>query len=98
MGYRVSGIGKSVQGAGIDFPIPQTPYPIPESQLTVSSLTKAIRSVLEGAFAEVTVEGEISNFIDHRSGHRYWTLKDSEAQISAVFWKSRQLNFAIRDG
>ena len=54
--------------------------------------------MLEGAFPEVTVEGEISNFIDHRSGHRYWTLKDSGAQISSVFWKSRTLNFDLKDG
>jgi exodeoxyribonuclease VII large subunit len=66
--------------------------------LTVSALTKAIRTVLETGFADITVEGEISNFLDHRSGHRYWTLKDSEAQISCVFWKSRYLNFDLRDG
>src|SRR5512140_773923 len=69
-----------------------------EGTLTVTSLTKAIKQTLEGAFPEVVVEGEISNFLEHRSGHRYWTLKDSDAQISAVFWKSRPLNFAIRDG
>src|SRR5206468_11931432 len=43
-------------------------------------------------------EGEVSNFIDHRSGHRYWTLKDADAQISSVFWKTRFLNFDLHDG
>ncbi len=71
---------------------------VTDGPLTVSALTKSIRDLLEGAFPEVTVEGEISNFIDHRSGHRYWTLKDSGAQISSVFWKSRTLNFDLRDG
>ncbi len=66
--------------------------------LTVSALTKSLRNLLEEAFPDVTVEGEISNFIDHRSGHRYWTLKDEGAQISSVFWKSRTLNFDLRDG
>ncbi len=66
--------------------------------LTVTSLTKAIRDTLETAFTDVTVEGEISNFIDHRSGHRYWTLKDAGAQISCVFWKTRALNFDLHDG
>ncbi|MFI5201904.1 MAG: exodeoxyribonuclease VII large subunit [Candidatus Kapaibacterium sp.] len=69
-----------------------------DGTLTVSALTKAIRGILESSFTDVTVEGEISNFIDHRSGHRYWTLKDADAQISCVFWKSRSLNFDIRDG
>ena len=64
-----------------------------ESTLSVSDLTNAIRDVLEPAFTNVTVEGELSNFIDHRSGHRYWTLKDSGSQISCVFWKSRSLSF-----
>ncbi len=66
--------------------------------LTVSALTKAIRESIEFGFPNVTVEGEVSNFIDHRSGHRYWTLKDAGAQISAVFWKTRPLHFDLRDG
>lgn len=66
--------------------------------LSVTSLTKAIRDLLESNFAEVTVEGEISNFTNHRSGHRYWTLKDEGAQISCVFWKTRQLSFDIQEG
>ncbi|HZK75616.1 MAG TPA: exodeoxyribonuclease VII large subunit [Candidatus Kapabacteria bacterium] len=69
-----------------------------DATLTVSALTKAIRDTLEAAFTDVTVEGEISNFIDHRSGHRYWTLKDAASQISCVFWKSRTLSFPMRDG
>ncbi|MDP4198326.1 MAG: exodeoxyribonuclease VII large subunit [Bacteroidota bacterium] len=66
--------------------------------LSVGELTKGIRSLLETAFVDVMVEGEISNFLHHRSGHRYWTLKDSDAQISSVFWKSRQLSFEPEDG
>jgi exodeoxyribonuclease VII large subunit len=69
-----------------------------QTEHTVSSLTKAIRSVLETKFVDVTVEGEISNFVDHRSGHRYFTLKDAESQIPAVFWKTRALNFQPKDG
>ncbi len=66
--------------------------------LSVTRLTKAIRDILESNFAEVTVEGEISNFTNHRSGHRYWTLKDEGAQISCVFWKTRQISFDLQDG
>jgi exodeoxyribonuclease VII large subunit len=67
-------------------------------QLTVTDLTRAIRDVLEPAFTDVTIEGEISNFLHHRSGHRYWTLKDEGSQISCTFWKTRQLSFDIADG
>ena len=66
--------------------------------LSVAQLTKAIKGVLEAKFTDVLVEGEISNFTHHRSGHRYFTLKDSEAQISAVFWKTREVNFPLKDG
>src|SRR5688572_22074991 len=66
--------------------------------LTVANLTRSIKDILENTFTDVVVEGEISNFIDHRSGHRYWTLKDENAQISCTFWKSRTLSFDIADG
>jgi len=46
----------------------------------------------------VTVRGEISNFKLHSSGHRYFTLKDEEAQINCVFWRSKQINFELADG
>ncbi|MFI5263633.1 MAG: exodeoxyribonuclease VII large subunit [Candidatus Kapaibacterium sp.] len=65
---------------------------------TVTSLTKAIRDLLETKFVDITVEGEISNFTHHRSGHRYWTLKDEGAQISCVFWKTRQLSYDLAEG
>jgi exodeoxyribonuclease VII large subunit len=69
-----------------------------QETLTVGSLTKALKTTLENMFSDVVVEGEISNFTDHRSGHRYFTLKDPEAQISCVFWKTRSANFKIKDG
>jgi exodeoxyribonuclease VII large subunit len=71
---------------------------INNTPLTVTGLTKAIRQTLETRFIDITVEGEISNLTHHRSGHRYWTLKDEGAQISCVYWKSRLLSFEIGDG
>jgi len=55
--------------------------------VTVSELTKEIKSLLEGAFPEIWVEGEISNFIHHSSGHMYFTLKDSESEIRSVMFR-----------
>lgn len=79
------------------FDVPQSAEP-KQITLTVANLTRSIKDILENTFTDVVVEGEISNFINHRSGHRYWTLKDENAQISCTFWKSRTLSFDIADG
>lgn len=55
--------------------------------LTVSELTLSIKKHLESRFSTVTLRGEISNFKEQSSGHLYFTLKDAESQISAVFFK-----------
>ena len=44
--------------------------------LTVAELTRAIRGILETRFGSVWVQGEISNYKQHPSGHQYFTLKD----------------------
>jgi exodeoxyribonuclease VII large subunit len=54
---------------------------------SVSEVTREIKSLLESEFQSIWVEGEISNFLHHNSGHRYFTLKDSSAQIKAVIWR-----------
>lgn len=54
---------------------------------TVSALTRAIRDALEPRFSLVWVSGEVSNLRQPPSGHYYFTLKDENAQIRAVFFK-----------
>jgi exodeoxyribonuclease VII large subunit len=54
---------------------------------TVSELTRSIRGTLETKFSVVWVQGEISNYKLHPSGHQYFTLKDQRAQISCVIWR-----------
>jgi exodeoxyribonuclease VII large subunit len=68
--------------------------------VTVTELTRRIKSVLETSFTTVSVEGEISNFKRHSSGHLYFTLKDEGAQLSAVMWRGRagSLFFTPQDG
>lgn len=70
------------------------------SLLTVSALTKQIRSTLEQTFPLLWVEGEISNLRHPSSGHQYFTLKDQASQIRAVLFRSQveQLKFALQDG
>lgn len=67
---------------------------------TVSELTSAIRTLLEATYPEVWVEGEISNCRHWNTGHLYFTLKDSGAQIKAVMFRSalRYLRFKPDDG
>ena len=54
----------------------------------VSELTKMIQSCLESKFPPLQVQGEISNFTAHSSGHWYFTLKDENSQIRAVMFRS----------
>jgi len=54
---------------------------------TVSELTRSIRSTLETKFGAVWVQGEISNYKLHPSGHQYFTLKDQCAQVACVIWR-----------
>ena len=55
--------------------------------LTVTELTRSIRGTLETKFRAVWVQGEISNYKLHPSGHQYFTLKDQRTQISCVIWR-----------
>ena len=68
--------------------------------MTVSQLTNAIRTALESRFASVWVEGEISNFKAHSSGHWYFTIKDSNAQLRAKCFRSsnQRIRFKPTDG
>jgi exodeoxyribonuclease VII large subunit len=68
--------------------------------LTVSDLTRKIKQILESGFPSIAVQGEISNFKHHSSGHFYFTLKDESAQLPCVMWRSRAggLSFVPEDG
>ncbi|HVI83222.1 MAG TPA: exodeoxyribonuclease VII large subunit [Chthoniobacterales bacterium] len=56
--------------------------------LTVSELTRLIRGALETRFGAVWVQGEVSNYKLHPSGHQYFTLKDARAQIACVIFRN----------
>jgi exodeoxyribonuclease VII large subunit len=81
-------------------PVQPAPVARPPAPLTVSELTADIRSALENGFADVFVEGELSNCKKWHTGHIYFTLKDAGAQIRAVMFRSaaRSLKFALEDG
>ena len=62
-------------------------FPRTAKVFTVFELTRSIRSTLEAKFGAVWVQGEISNYKLHPSGHQYFTLKDQRAQIGCVIWR-----------
>ena len=71
-----------------------------ERALSVTELNSRIHDLLEGAFAEVWVEGEVSDPRPYPSGHVYFTLKDEQSQLSAVMFRSdsSRLRFSLEHG
>lgn len=67
---------------------------------SVTEITRKIKHLIETSIPRIQIEGEISNFKSHYSGHAYITLKDDFSQISAVMWKSNveKLDFDLEDG
>lgn len=68
--------------------------------LSISQLNSLIRENLEGQFANLWIQGEVSNFKAHSSGHWYFSLKDNTSQISAVMFRglNSKVKFRPEDG
>ncbi|MFZ9679137.1 MAG: exodeoxyribonuclease VII large subunit, partial [Quisquiliibacterium sp.] len=68
--------------------------------LTISQLNRAIAGLLDSSIPPLQVRGEISNFTRAASGHWYFTLKDSTAQVRAVMFRHRaqSVGFVPREG
>ena len=69
---------------------------------TVSELTERIKERVETDLRlhDLWARGELSNVVNHRSGHRYFTLKDRESQLSCALFKNNgaRLGFQLKDG
>ncbi len=67
---------------------------------SVSELSSLLKNVVEGAFSEVSVQGEVSGVKRASSGHIYFSLKDKDAVLNAICWRgaSSETNAAIADG
>ncbi|MDX1641293.1 MAG: exodeoxyribonuclease VII large subunit [Balneolaceae bacterium] len=67
---------------------------------SVSELTDQIKNLLENNFQDILVEGEISNVNQSRNGHYYFTVKDDNAQLPCVIWRSTasRLDVELQDG
>jgi len=74
--------------------------PTPRRTWTVRDLVAAVRTHIEREYGDIWLEGEISNFRAHESGHLYFTLKDSSAQVRVVMFRSsaKLLRFRPENG
>src|SRR5579862_7728542 len=72
----------------------------PRKVYAVRELVAAVRTRIEQNFADVYLEGEISNYRPAESGHLYFTLKDANAQLRVVMWRTqaRLLRFRPENG
>ncbi len=72
----------------------------PQDIFEVSELTREIKGLFESHFAQVWVRGEISGLRMQSSGHVYFSLKDENAQLSAVVFRgaAAKLKMQLRDG
>ena len=83
--------------------VPEAAVKSPQRELeilSVSDINKAVKSTLESQYKLLWVKGEISNFKAHSSGHFYFSLKDSKAQINAVMFRgfNQGMKFRPADG
>ncbi len=67
---------------------------------SVTSLNTQIKSLLESTFIYAHVEGEVSRFTYHSSGHLYFTLKDKNSTISCVMFRgnNKKMKFRLEEG
>ena len=67
---------------------------------SVSDLISKTRAMLELSFKDIWLEGEVSNVHYHSSGHLYFTIKDSQAELRCVMFKSSNslMRFQIENG
>jgi exodeoxyribonuclease VII large subunit len=74
--------------------------PLEERVFAVGEINALVRGLIEGEFPAVAVAGEVSNLRVPASGHLYFKLKDAEAQLAAVCFRSdaRLIDFELEDG
>lgn len=79
---------------------PRPSAPPARDALTVGQLVRLVRMTLDERFRGIWVVGEITNLKRYPSGHVYFTIKDAEAQFSAVLWRAQaaRLAFDLADG
>lgn len=78
----------------------QKPEPLVQSDMifSVSDASALLKGVVETAFSQIRIRGELSQITRASSGHVYMTIKDSGAAINAIIWRGIPLPFQLADG
>lgn len=74
------------------------PFVKPDTIFSVSDASALLKKVVETAFPEIRIRGELSQITRATSGHVYMTIKDSNSAINAIIWRGTPVNFKLEDG
>ena len=74
------------------------PFVKPDMIFSVSDASALLKKVVETAFPEIRIRGELSQITHATSGHLYMTIKDANAAINAIIWRGTPVNFKLEDG
>ncbi|MDR1207267.1 MAG: exodeoxyribonuclease VII large subunit [Rickettsiales bacterium] len=74
------------------------PFIKPDTVFSVSDAAALLKGVVETAFPQIRIRGELSQITRATSGHMYMTIKDAGAAISAIIWRGTPTPFQLADG
>ena len=74
------------------------PFVKPDMIFSVSDASMLLKKVVETAFPEIRIRGELSQITHATSGHLYMTIKDAGAAINAIIWRGTPVNFKLEEG
>ena len=74
------------------------PFVKPDMIFSVSDASVLLKKVVETAFPEIRIRGELSQITHATSGHLYMTIKDSNAAINAIIWRGTPVGFKLEEG
>ena len=74
------------------------PFVKPDMIFSVSDAATLLKKVVETAFPEIRIRGELSQITRATSGHLYMTIKDANAAMNAIIWRGTPVNFKLEEG
>jgi len=74
------------------------PFVKPDAIFSVSDASALLKGVVETAFPEIRIRGELSQITKASSGHVYMTIKDANAAINTIIWRGTPVNFKLEEG
>ncbi len=71
------------------------PFVKPDTIFSVSDASALLKKVVETAFPEIRIRGELSQITRATSGHLYMTIKDENAAMNAIVWRGTPVSFKL---